>query len=121
MVNEAAVRQGFQANVYFDFDKATLRSTAEEALAKNARWLSEHPEFLVRIEGHCDERGTSEYNLALGDRRANSAQEYMIFNGVGADRLSGITYGEDRPVCTESNEACWQKNRRAYMVITGRK
>ena len=121
VVNEAAIRQGFQANVYFDFDKSNLRPTAAEALAKNAEWLSAHSEFLVRIEGHCDERGTNEYNIALGDRRANSARDYLTANGVAGDRLSSISYGEDRPVCAESNEACWQRNRRAYMVITGRR
>ncbi len=121
VVNDAAIKQGFQANVYYDFDKSNLRPAAEEALAKNARWLSQHPEFLVRIEGHCDERGTNEYNLALGDRRANSARDYLSANGVGADRLSTISFGEDRPVCNDSDEACWQKNRRAYMVITGRR
>ncbi len=121
VVNKAAERQGFQANVYFDFDKSNLRSSAEEALATNAKWLSQHPEFLVRIEGHCDERGTAEYNLALGDRRANTAGDSLTAHGVAADRLTAITYGQDRPVCTESNEACWQKNRRAYMVITGRR
>ncbi len=112
---------GFQANVYFDFDKSNLRPGATEALVKNARWLNEHPEFLVRIEGHCDERGTNEYNLALGDRRANSGKDYLTANNVGGDRLTSISYGEDRPVCTNSDESCWQKNRRAYMVITGRR
>ncbi len=107
--------------VYFDFDKSDLRSAGEEALAKNAAWLKEHSEFLVRIEGHCDERGTNEYNLALGDRRANAARDYLTGDGVEGSRLTTITYGEDRPVCVESDEACWQKNRRAYMVITGRR
>ena len=108
-------------DVYFDFDKSDLRPGAQEALDANAAWLNKYPQFLVRIEGHCDERGTNEYNLALGQRRAGSSSEFMTGKGVAGDRLSTISYGEERPTCVESDEACWQKNRRAHMVITGRK
>ncbi len=121
MVNEAAMKQGFHPDVYFDFDKSDLRPEAGNALASNAKFLAEHPEFEVRIEGHCDERGTNEYNLALGDRRANSAMGSLTGSGLDGSRFNVITYGEDRPYCTESNEGCWQKNRRAHMVITGRR
>jgi len=120
-VNTEAVRQGFVANVYFDFDKSNLRDEAREALTGNARWLRQHPEFLLTIAGHCDERGTNEYNLALGERRANTAKDYLTSLGVEASRLQTISYGEERPVCTQSDEACWQRNRRAHMLITGRR
>ncbi len=120
-VNAAAARQGFKPNVYFDFDKSDLRAKGRTALETNAAWLKEHSEFLVKVEGHCDERGTNEYNLALGQRRADSAKDFIESVGVGAGRLTTISYGEDRPVCQESDEACWQKNRRAYMTITGRR
>jgi len=121
IVNEEAIRQGWEANVYFDFDKSTLRPEAREALTANARWLRRHPEFIVTIEGHCDERGTNEYNLALGERRANAAKDYMASLNVDAGRFRTISYGEERPVCTQSDERCWQRNRRAHMVITGRR
>jgi len=120
-VNDAAIRQGFVADIYFDFDRSDLREEAREALSGNARWLREHPEFLVTIEGHCDERGTNEYNLALGERRANTAKDYMVSLNTEASRVRTISYGEERPVCTQSDEACWQRNRRAHMLITGRR
>ena len=120
-VNSEAIRQGFEPNVYFDFDRSNLRAEAREALTGNARWLRQHPEFIVTIEGHCDERGTNEYNLALGERRANAAQDYMVSLNVEPGRFRTISYGEERPVCTQSDEACWQRNRRAHMVITGRR
>lgn len=120
-VNEAAADLGFDPNVYFDFDKSELRPEAREALTRNAAFLRQHPEFLVTIEGHCDERGTNEYNLALGERRANSAKGYLTSLGVDGSALRTISYGEERPVCTQSDEACWQRNRRAHMVITGRR
>jgi len=120
-VNEEALRQGFYADVYFDFDKSDLRPEATEHLATDSSWLSSHPQFLLRVEGHCDERGTNEYNLVLGQQRAEAAAGFLIENGVAAGRLQTISYGEERPVCVESTEACWQRNRRAHMVITGRR
>ena len=104
-------------DVYFDFDKSDLRPEAQEQLAKNAEWLKANPTYDATIEGHCDERGTNEYNLALGERRANTAKDYLVSLGVSPDRLMTISYGEERPVCTESTEACWQRNRRAHFVI----
>jgi peptidoglycan-associated lipoprotein len=120
LVNEAAQTQGFAANVYFDFDKSDLKPEAREALAGNAQFLRRHPEFTVTIEGHCDERDTNEYNLALGERRSQSTKAYLASLGVGDDRLQTISYGEERPVCTQSEESCWWQNRRSHMVITGR-
>jgi peptidoglycan-associated lipoprotein len=99
-------------NIYFDFDKSELKAPARAILENKAGWLREHGEYKVRIEGNCDERGTNEYNLALGERRANSAYKYLNALGVSASRMTTISYGEERPVCTEHNEACWAKNRR---------
>ncbi len=120
-VNDAAIKMGFNPNIHFEFDQSDLQEPAREKLAANARFLLAHPGFSVTIEGHCDERGTNEYNLALGDRRANNARDYMISLGVPAMAIKTLTYGEERPVCTESDESCWWRNRRAHTIITGRR
>jgi peptidoglycan-associated lipoprotein len=99
-------------NIYFDFDKADLKPEAKAVLKKKAQWLLDNAQFSVRIEGHCDERGTNEYNLALGERRANTAKAYMIALGVSEKRLSSVTYGEERPADQGHNEKAWAKNRR---------
>lgn len=104
-------------DVYFDFDSYDLRADARDTLKANGEWLRSNPSAQVQIEGHCDERGTTEYNLALGSKRAQSVKDYLVTLGATADRLSTISYGEELPVCTEHNEACWQKNRRARLVI----
>jgi len=105
--------QAFEStHINFDFDKSEIRPDAKAILEKKAAWLREHPEFKVTIEGHADERGTNEYNLALGERRAKSAMKYLNALGISADRMSTISYGEERPLCTESKESCWWKNRR---------
>lgn len=119
-LNEYLRDRGLIGDVYFDFDEADLRPEAREQLAQNASWLRENPEFTSTIEGHADERGTNEYNLALGERRANVAKDYLVSLGVSADRLSTISYGEERPVCTDSSESCWQRNRRAHFVVQPR-
>ena len=120
-VNDHVSRSGLLGDVYFDFDKYDLRGTARERLRKNADFLIQNPEFLVTLEGHCDERGTNEYNLALGERRANAARDYLISLGVGPDRFQRvISYGEEKPVCSQSSEACWSQNRRATFLITAR-
>jgi len=106
--------------IHFDFDKAEIRPGDAQMLDTNANWLREHPDQLVLIEGHCDERGTAEYNLALGDRRAKSTMNYLASRGVSTNRMSMISYGEERPVCTEKNEACWSKNRRAMFLTKER-
>jgi peptidoglycan-associated lipoprotein len=120
VVNEELRRRGFAADIYFDYDESTLTDDSRQKLARNAELLRGQPQFTLTIEGHCDERGTNEYNLALGERRANAARDYLSSLGVTADRMRTISYGEERPVCTESDESCWRQNRRAHMVITGR-
>jgi peptidoglycan-associated lipoprotein len=120
VVNEELRRRGFSADVYFDYDEATLSDEARDKLARNADLLRGQPRFTLTIEGHCDERGTNEYNLALGERRANATRDYLASLGVASDRMRTISYGEERPVCTESDESCWRQNRRAHMVVTGR-
>lgn len=102
-------------HAYFDFDRYNIRSDAGEALSQNADFLRNRPELRFTVEGHCDERGSEEYNLGLGDRRANSAKEYLINLGISEDRIRTISYGKSRPSCTESDEECWQENRRAHM------
>jgi peptidoglycan-associated lipoprotein len=104
----------------FDYDKSELRDDARQAMQANAELLKRifaaDPSFTVAIEGHCDERGSAEYNLGLGDRRATAAKEFLVQLGVPADRLTTISYGKDRQVCTDENEACYQRNRRAHLA-----
>ena len=99
--------------VYFAFDSAALDAAAQATLDAWAAYLRDHPDVRVRIEGNCDERGTREYNMGLGQRRADSVKNYLVDHGVAADRMTTISYGEERPVCTEHNESCWAQNRRA--------
>jgi peptidoglycan-associated lipoprotein len=112
--------KGYLKDAFFDYDKADLRDDARAMLAANADWLKKFPSVQVLIEGHCDERGTSAYNLALGDRRANAARDYLASLGVDATRMKTVSYGKERPICSESNEGCWQRNRRAAFVITAK-
>jgi peptidoglycan-associated lipoprotein len=107
-------------NIYFDFDKYFLRSDAKETLAKNAEYLKANASVKTKIEGHCDERGTVEYNLALGEKRARSAMEYLINLGIDPKRISIISYGKERPVDLGHNEEAWAKNRRDEFVIISR-
>jgi len=104
-------------DIYFDFDKSSLTPAAQENLLMKAQWLSENPDATTTIEGHADDRGTNEYNLALGDRRADSAKGFLVNLGISASRLTTISYGEERPVCTQRNEECWANNRRGNFVI----
>jgi peptidoglycan-associated lipoprotein len=106
--------------VYFDFDKYDIRPEDAKTLDANATWLKSNGENLVLIEGHCDERGTNEYNLALGERRAKATMNYLVSQGIQANRITIISYGEERPVCTEKTEACWAKNRRANFLVKPR-
>lgn len=105
-------------DAYFDYDKSDVNGEARDVLTKDATAiksiLSDFPNASIVVEGHCDERGSAEYNLGLGDRRANAAKDFLVQLGVPADRLKTISYGKERPQCTESNESCWQKNRRAH-------
>jgi peptidoglycan-associated lipoprotein len=105
------------ADIYFDYDTYEIRAEDRPVLDENARWLQANPNTLVLIEGHTDERGTSEYNLGLGDRRAAAAVSYLLTRGVPANRMVAISYGEERPQCTEPTEACWARNRRAHFLV----
>ncbi len=101
---------------YFNFDQSSLRPDARSALSSDAKFLSTHTDFKFTVEGNCDQRGSEEYNLGLGQRRADSAKSYLKDLGVSSDRIATISYGKDRPVCTESDENCWQRNRNARPV-----
>ncbi len=103
--------------IFFEFDRYDLSSDARSTLRASANWLRANPAVRVEIEGHCDERGTNEYNLALGAKRAQAAREYLVTLGIASARLSTTSYDEEIPVCRESNEACWKQNRRARFVI----
>jgi peptidoglycan-associated lipoprotein len=104
-------------DIRFDFDKYDVRPEDVETLKQNAALLAKNPKVKIQIEGHCDERGTAQYNLALGERRANSAKQYLITLGISADRLGTISYGEEKPADPGHNEEAWAKNRRAHFVI----
>ena len=119
-LNEYVMKNGLLGDVYFDFDKADLTEEARMRLAKNADWLKANPAYRLTIEGHCDERGTNDYNLALGQRRSAAAMDYVVSLGVASARLATQSWGEERPQCSESNEGCWARNRRAHFVITAR-
>lgn len=105
------------ADVNFDFDRYSIRPDARASLKQHAGWLKANPQVKIEIEGHCDERGTSDYNLALGVRRADAAKQFLVASGIGSDRLSIISYGEELPLCKEQNETCRAKNRRAHFAI----
>jgi len=110
----------FRKNVqdaFFDFDKSDVRSDAREALTKTGQFLRSYSQVRVTIEGHCDERGSTEYNLALGDKRAQAAKQFLISLGVPAERMDTVSYGKERPFCTTHDEDCWQQNRRAHFVM----
>jgi len=108
-------------DVFFEFDRYDLRTDARETLKVNADWLKRNPAARIEIEGHCDSRGTAEYNLALGAKRAQAAKDYLSTLGISAERLSTISYGAEIPVCKEQTESCWSQNRRArFVVIAGK-
>ncbi len=102
--------------IHFEFDKSDIRPGDAAILDGNARWLSANPKHLVLIEGHCDERGTNEYNMALGERRARATMTYLMSKGIQQSRITTISYGEERPLCTGHDEACWSQNRRAQFL-----
>ena len=103
--------------VGFDFDKYDLSASAQAILKGQAAWLNQYPTRTLIVEGHCDERGTREYNLGLGDRRANSVKQFLVAQGVNANRVKTISYGKERPLCVTSDESCWAKNRRGTSVV----
>jgi peptidoglycan-associated lipoprotein len=121
MARRPTIQQRLETDVqdaFFDYDKNDIRADARDALTRDASALKiilvDFPNAAIVVEGHCDERGSAEYNLGLGDRRDNSAKEFLVQLGVPADKLKTVSYGKERPQCTESNEACWQKNRRVH-------
>ena len=103
-------------DAYFDLDKADIRADAREALGKTGEFLRNYPQLKVTVEGHCDERGSTEYNLGLGDRRASAVKQYLVSLGISADRISTVSYGKEKPFCMEASEDCYQKNRRGHFV-----
>lgn len=113
----AAMQMFMNEDVYFDFDSSVIGDVAKDVLSRKAEWLRMYPDASVIIEGHCDERGTSAYNIALGDRRAESAKAFLVDLGINADQLATISYGEERPVDMGQNEESWAKNRRAHFVV----
>lgn len=104
-------------DAYFDYDKSDIRPDARTALTKTGDFFKSYPQVRVVIEGHCDERGSTEYNLALGDRRAQAAKDFLVSLGVAADRMQTVSYGKERPFCTGHDEQCWQQNRRGHFVM----
>ena len=104
-------------DAYFDYDASDLRDDARTSLSANAEWLKRYPSIQVLVEGHCDERGTSAYNLALGDRRANAAKNHLVARGIPAGRMTVISYGKERPEALGSDESAWAQNRRAVTVL----
>jgi peptidoglycan-associated lipoprotein len=105
--------------VHFEFNQYDIMDSDKGTLQRQATWLAKYPSVRVTIEGHCDERGTREYNLALGARRANAVKEYLVSVGVSSARVDTISYGKERPICTDSTEDCWAQNRRGVTTITG--
>ena len=113
------IQKNFQ-DVYFDLDNAAIKDEGRSALAANATYMKRRTSVRVTIEGHCDERGTAEYNLGLGERRANATKAYLVELGIPASNITIVSKGKEAPFCTESNEACWQQNRRGHFVVTAK-
>ena len=103
-------------DVYFDYDKSDIRADQQSSVQADIQFLNQHANINLTIEGHCDERGSTDYNLALGDQRASSVKNALVAGGVSASRIKTISYGKEKPFCNESNEACWQQNRRGHFV-----
>ena len=106
-------------DVRFDFDKYEIRPADTEILDASAAWMKANPDYLILVEGHADERGTNEYNLALGERRSKATLNYLLARGLAADRFTLVSYGKERPLCSEPNEGCWAQNRRARFLVKG--
>ena len=117
-LTQTAVEKGRLYTIYFDYDRYAVREADMDYLTKNAKWLGINPDIKVRIEGHADERGETDYNLALGDKRARSIRKYLEDMGIGANRLDVVSYGEEKPAVNGQGEEAWSKNRRAEFVIT---
>jgi peptidoglycan-associated lipoprotein len=113
---KAAVEAGLK-DVFFGYNQWTLSQNGMEALNHNAKWLKEHPGALLKVEGHCDERGTAEYNMVLGEKRSKSARSYLVELGVNPKQIGIVSYGKERPFCTDHHETCYQQNRRGHMLL----
>ena len=117
---KAAIEAGLQ-DVFFGYDQWTLSDAGMEALNHDAQWLKDHPRALMKVEGHADERGTADYNLVLGEKRAKAARSYLIESGVGSKQLAIVSYGKARPFCTDPSESCYQQNRRGHVLLNVKK
>jgi peptidoglycan-associated lipoprotein len=113
-------KMGLLSDIHFDYDRADLRDSDRGVLSQNADTLKKFDFLRITVEGHCDERGSVEYNLALGERRAKAAHDYLVSLGVDAARFKTVSYGKEVPLCQESNEDCWARNRRAHFAVTGK-
>ncbi|MBI5641545.1 MAG: peptidoglycan-associated lipoprotein Pal [Nitrospirae bacterium] len=109
-------KEGLFRDIQFDYDKYDVKDSYKSGLKAISAWLIKNPDAKLSIEGHCDERGTNEYNLALGDRRAKAVKDFLVSLGVPSSRIDTLSYGEEKPLCTEQTEDCWAKNRRAHFV-----
>ena len=107
-------------DVFFDLDESTIRDDAKSLLQRNADWMKRWGTTAITVEGHCDSRGSSEYNLALGTRRANAVKDYLVSLGVPAGRVTVISKGKEQPFCTTDEESCWQQNRRGHFIVTAK-
>ena len=116
----ADFRQNVGDRVFFDTDMSNIREDGRQTLNRQAEWLKKYTNYQITIAGHCDERGTREYNLALGERRANAVKAYLVSLGVSGDRIVVVSKGKESPFCTESNESCWRQNRRGHFVVTAK-
>src|SRR3954468_13699032 len=119
-LNRVAQSRGYIADAFFEYNDSQLTADAQTALTSSATWLKKNPQYNLLIEGHCDERGTEQYNLALGDRRANQAKEYLVTLGIDGGRIRTVSYGEERPFDPGHDESAWAKNRRDHLVLVGR-
>ena len=117
---KAAIEAGL-LDVFFGYDQWMLSDTGMEALNHDAQWLKDHPGAVMRVEGHCDERGTADYNVVLGDKRAKAARSYLIESGVGPKQVAIVSYGKARPFCTDPAESCYQQNRRGHVLLNVKK
>ena len=113
-------KEGMFKDINFDFDKYDVKESFKPELKSIASWMTKNPGAKLSVEGHCDDRGTNEYNLALGDRRAKAVKDYLVSLGVSSSKIETISYGEEKPLCSEQTEDCWAKNRRAHFVVLGK-
>jgi peptidoglycan-associated lipoprotein len=117
-VAQLAAKESPLKDIYFDFDKAEVRPDAKGLLAEDIAWLKAHPKAVITIEGHCDERGTSEYNLGLGERRSKATRDYLVASGIDGKRIATVSYGKERPFVLGHDESAWKWNRKAHFVVT---